>query len=190
MIDNTVKEENQISDFAFVDPSVVMGKGNIVCEGAIIRAGVVMNDNNYIGPYCIIGDAPEKIGAFDEPNKGVYIGSKNRFTKQVTIDAGANRITYIGDHNLFLKNSHIGHDCSVGHHNIFSCNAMIGGFVNIANNCNFGLGAAVHQQLSIPDGVMIGMNSTVTKKSKLMSYRKYAGSPVKDIGSNVQACLD
>ena len=31
---------------------------------------------------------------------------------------------------------------------------------------------------------MVGMNSTIIKKSKLEPYQKYAGSPVKHIGSN------
>ena len=33
----------------------------------------------------------------------------------------------------------------------------------------------------------IGMNGVVTKKSKLEPYQKYAGVPVKNIGSNERA---
>lgn len=176
---------NTISDFAFVDPNVIMGEGNVVMEGAIIREGVIMGDNNFVGPYCIIGDAPEKVGWFDKP-KGVKIGNNNRLTKQVTIDSGTEQRTIVNDDNLFLKNSHLGHDVVTGNNNVFSCNSVIGGWTKVGNSSNFGIGSVVHQRLSLPDGVMIGMNSTVTKKSELNSHRKYAGSPVKDIGPNVR----
>lgn len=176
---------NDISDFAYVSPNVIMGDGNVVMEGAIIRDGVVMGDNNFVGAYCIIGDAPEKTEWFDK-SAGVTIGNNNRFTKQVTIDSGTERKTYIGDNNLFLKNSHIGHDADISNDNVFSCNSVIGGWTRVKGNCNFGLGAVVHQRLTIPEKCMIGMGGVVTKKSDLNAGRKYAGVPVKDIGSNVR----
>ena len=46
------------------------------------------------------------------------------------------------------------------------------------------MGAAIHQKSNIPEGVMIGMNAVVTKKSVLFSNLKYAGVPVRYIGSN------
>ena len=49
------------------------------------------------------------------------------------------------------------------------------------------MGVAVHQKTTLPEGIMVGMNSTIIKKSKLESYQKYAGSPVKHIGNNYAA---
>src|SRR6478736_3833406 len=102
-------ERNIISPDARIHPNVIMGKGNRIMEGVIIRDGVQMGDNNYIGPYCIIGDPPEKVGYFDKPNR-VLIGSNNRFTKQCTIDAGTDGITIIKNNVIMLKSAHLGHD--------------------------------------------------------------------------------
>lgn len=174
---------NFISDFAFVDPSVLMGDNNTIMEGAIIRQNVVIGNNNYIGPYCIIGEMPEKIGFWDA-YKGVKIGNGNRITKQVTIDSGSERKTVIGDNVIMLKNAHAGHDVLIFDNCVISCNVLVGGWCEVGRSCNIGLGAAIHQRIHIPEGCMIGMNSTVTKRSLLNPFRKYAGSPVKDIGEN------
>lgn len=174
---------NKIHPSAFVDPSVIIGTGNTICEGVIIRAGVQIGDGNYIGPYCIIGDFPEKAGYFETPGK-VLIGSNNRFTKQCTIDSGTEGPTIVKNNCILLKSAHVGHDAYLHDNVTLSCNAMVGGFTEVKQGCNIGLGAAIHQRLVVPENCMIGMNSTVTKKSVLQAGRKYAGSPCRDIGSN------
>ena len=176
---------NSISSFAFVHPNAVLGKGNTIMEGAIIREGVVIGDNNYIGPYCIIGDVPEKKGFFDEFGM-VTIGNNNRFTKQVTIDSGTERTTYIGNNVIMLKNAHVGHDAHIEDGVILSCNVCIGGHTVVGQNTNFGLGSVAHQRLVVLENCMIGMTSTVTKKTKFEPGRKYAGSPARDIGSKIK----
>lgn len=178
-------ERNYVSPYAFVDPSVIMGKGNTIMEGVIIRAGVQMGDNNYVGPYCIIGDLPEKFGFFSTHGK-VVIGSGNRFTKQVTIDAGTDGLTIIKNNITMLKNAHVGHDAYIENKVILSCNVCIGGHTHVGAGTNFGLGAVAHQRLNIPSGCMFGMNCTVTKKTPMQSDRKYVGTPARDIGSNIR----
>ncbi len=177
--------ENKISSYAFVHPNAILGTNNIILEGAIICEGVVLGDNNYIGPQCIIGDYPEKKGYFDKFGK-VLIGNGNRFTKQVTIDSGTDGCTVIMDNTILLKNAHVGHDAKIANGVVLSCNVCIGGHTTVGENTNFGLGAVAHQRLSIPDNVMVGMNSTITKKTETKPGRKYAGSPARDIGSNIR----
>ncbi len=177
--------ENNISTSAVVHPNVVMGKGNIIMEGAIIRDGVEMGDNNFVGPYCIIGDDAEKKGWFGKPGK-VCIGDNNRFTKQVTIDRGTEKETIICNNIIMLKNAHVGHDAKIKDGVILSCNVLIGGHTVVGNNTNFGLGSVAHQRLIIPNSCMIGMNSTITKKTLMEPGKKYVGSPAKCIGDNVR----
>jgi len=168
-----------------ISPHARIGKNNIFYEGSIVRENVLIGDNNHIGPYCIIGDAPEKIGYFDKCGL-VIIGNNNRFTKQVTIDAGTDKETFIGDFTILLKNAHVGHDAVIKNGVVLSCNSIIGGHTVVGENTNFGLGAVAHQRLNIPSGCMIGMNSTITKKTILKPGRKYAGSPARDIGDNTE----
>lgn len=174
---------NHIHSSALIDPSVIMGSGNKIMEGVIIRAGVQIGDNNTIGPYTIIGEPAEKHGYFDKLGK-VLIGSGNRFTKQVTIDSSTDGVTIIKDNCIFLKNVQIGHDAKIGSNSILSCNVIIGGHTELGEFTNFGLGAVCHQRLKIPGNSIFGMNCTVTKKTILQPNRKYIGSPARDIGAN------
>lgn len=176
---------NQISAFAFVHPSAILGKGNIVQAGAIIHEGCVIGDNNYFGSYCIIGDYPEKKGFFYKYGR-VIIGNGNRFEKFVTIDSGTENATIVEDNCIFLRGSHCGHDVVIHNGVVLSCNVLIGGHTVVARNCNFGLGAVAHQRLVIPESCMIGMNSTITKKTVMTPFRKFAGSPARDIGENIR----
>ncbi len=174
---------NKVHFDARVSPHAKIGKNNIFMEGVIIRDNVTIGDNNYFGPYCIIGDVPEKKGYFDKLGL-VTIGNDNRFTKQVTIDSGTDYTTAIGNNVIMLKNAHVGHDAVIQDHVTLSCNVCIGGHTTVGYATNFGLGAVAHQRLKIPEGCMIGMNSTVTKKTDMKPGRKYAGSPARDIGDN------
>lgn len=174
---------NTISAEARVHHNVRMGRGNVIMEGVIIRDGVEIGNDNYFGPYSIIGDLPEKHGYFNKIGK-VSIGNNNRFTKQVTIDSSTDSTTVICNNVIILKNGHIGHDAKIGSNVIISCNVCIGGHTTVGDDCNFGLGSVVHQRLNIPPKVMIGMNTTITKKTIMFPGRKLVGSPARDIGPN------
>lgn len=174
---------NEINSSAQVDPSVIMGFGNVIMEGVIIRAGVQLGDNNYIGPYCIIGDYAEKHGYFDKLGK-VVIGSGNRLTKKVTIDSSTDGVTIVKNNVTMLSGAHCGHDSKIEDGVILSCNSIVGGHAVIGKNSNLGLNAVVHQRIKVPEGIILGMSSVITKKTVLQAYRKYAGVPARDIGSN------
>lgn len=152
-------------------------------QTAVINSNVIIEDDVYIGPLCIIGFNPEWKGREHE-NKGVIIKKGTRITGMVTIDGGALQPTVIGENCYILKKSHIGHDCVIGHNTTLSCHSIIGGHTIIGNNCNIGLGAIIHQKLNIPDYVMIGMGGIVTKKSKIESFNTYVGNPVKFLSKN------
>lgn len=150
---------------------------------AIIGPNVTIEDNVYIGPYCLIGLPAEWKGR-ETDCKGVIIRSGARLTGLVTVDSGADRVTEIGPDCYLMKHSHVGHDAILGKGVTVSCGAKIGGHTEIGKKCNIGLGAIIHQKLVIPDYVMIGMGGIVTKKSNIESWNIYAGNPVKLLSLN------
>lgn len=150
---------------------------------ALIEPNVIIEEDVYIGPYCIIGFPPEWKKRENEI-KGVIIKKRTRLTGFVTIDAGAERRTEIGEDCYIMKYGYIAHDCILRNNVTMSAGSKLAGFCYVSENVNLGIGAAIHQKSIIPPGVMIGMNGVVTKKSKLLPNQKYAGVPVKHIGSN------
>ena len=151
---------------------------------AIIYPNVVIEEDCYIGPYCIIGAPPEWKG-HEHESKGVRIGSGSRLTGMVTVDAGAERPTVIGKNCYLMKHSHVGHDAILSNNVTLSCGAKIGGHALIMEKCNIGLNAVIHQKVTVPQGCMIGASAFVGKKTILQPFRKYAGVPAKDIGENI-----
>jgi UDP-N-acetylglucosamine acyltransferase len=159
---------------------------SLIHPTAIIGSNVIIEDDVYIGPYCVIGMPPEWKGKENE-NKGVIIRKGTTLTGMVTVDTGAERTTEIGPGCYIMKHAYIAHDCILGNNVTMSAGSKLAGFCTIGDKVNLGMGVAIHQKSIIPEGVMIGMNGVVTKKSKLEPYQKYAGVPVKNIGSNERA---
>lgn len=152
---------------------------------AIVGPNVTMGENAYIGPYCIIGMPAEHRNWWGKGKPGpVIIGSNARLTKQVTVDAGTNGITEIGDNCWLLKNSHVGHDAKVENDCTLSCNSVVGGHSKIFQHSNLGLGSVVHQWCAVPSYTMLGMNSTWTKKTPLITGSVYVGSPARRVKEN------
>jgi UDP-N-acetylglucosamine acyltransferase len=151
---------------------------------AIIGANVIIEDDVYIGAYCVIGMPPEWKGK-EHIDKGVLIGKGTRITGMVTIDSGAEHQTQIGENCYLMKHSHIGHDAILCNDVTLSCGAKIGGHTIIANKCNIGLNAVIHQKQIIAEGCMIGMGAVITKKLITTPYKKYVGNPAKCIGDNI-----
>ena len=154
-------------------------------QTAVINTNVIIEDDVYIGPLCIIGFSPEwKSRELD--NKGVIIKKGTRITGLVTIDGGANQPTVIGENCYLMKHSHCGHDAELKNGVTLSCGAKIGGHSIIGENTNIGLNAVIHQKVVVPEGCMIGASAFVGKKSILKPFHKYAGVPLKEIGLNAR----
>jgi len=150
---------------------------------AVIGKNVTIEDDVYIGPYCVIGMPAEWKGREHE-DKGVLIKKGTRITGLVTIDSGVEKITTIGENCYLMKHSHVGHDAQLKDNVTLSCGAKIGGHSIIEDNTNIGLNAVIHQKVIVPEGCMIGASAFVGKKSVLKPFHKYAGVPVKELGTN------
>ena len=155
---------------------------NFIHPTAIIGDNVILGDNNYIGAYCIIGDQAEHKKYWLQPKGKVIIGNGNMITGLVTIDAGTEDITTIGDNCFIMKHAHIGHDCQIKDNVTISCGAKIGGHSIIKEYSNIGLNAVLHQFTIIEQGCMIGASAFIKGETK--EFSKYAGVPARKIGTN------
>ena len=155
---------------------------NYIHPTAIIGDNVILGDNNYIGPYCVIGERAEHKKYWVKPLGRVFIGDNNIITGMVTIDAGTIELTYIQDNCFIMKGVHIGHDCTILNNVTISCGAKIGGHSIIKEDCNIGLNAVLHQYTTIEEGCMIGASAFI--KGATEENSKYVGVPAKRIGEN------
>lgn len=157
----------------FIDTTSVFGKN------------VIIEDNVYIGPYCIIGFPAEWKG-YEKEDCGVIIRSGTRITGMVTIDSGGVRATEIGKDCYIMKQSYIAHDCKIGDNVTISSGARIAGKCIIGKNTNIGMNAVIHQKQIIAEDCMIGMGSVITKKLLTVKGMKYVGNPARLLGENIK----
>ena len=155
---------------------------NYIHPTAIIGDNVTLGDNNYIGPYCLIGEPAEHKKYWQKEKGKVVIGNNNVITGLVTIDAGTEETTIIEDNCFIMKHAHIGHDCLIMNNVTISCGAKIGGHSVIGETSNIGLNAVLHQFSIIKKGCMIGASAFF--KGESLSETKYAGVPARPIGKN------
>ena len=146
-----------------------------------------MGVGNVISPYVCIGmDAQSTMKGSDGI---VKIGDNNTFREFTTIHlpTDALKITFIGNDNYFMCNSHVSHDCKIEDKTTVAVGVVLNGHVMVG--AYIGTGAVVHQYQTIGSYSIVGMNTTVTKTSKIIPGGKYIGSPAKYAGIN-QIALD
>ncbi|MBV7534064.1 hypothetical protein [Chitinophaga sp. sic0106] len=159
---------------------------NYIHPTAVIGPNVTMGTGNYIGPYCVIGMPAEHRGKWDPANPGdVVIGDNCRITGHVTIDAGMEGYTYIGDNAFIMKHAHVGHDAQIHNDVTISCGAKIGGHTVVEHHATIGLNAVIHQRHHIGAMSMIGMGAVVPLKVEIDEGGVYAGNPARYIRQNI-----
>ena len=166
----------KIHDTALVSSSVKMGENVIIGPFCNIYGDVSIGDNvtllshisvsghttigegTKIWPFSVIGSEPQDL-KYDNENSKLVIGSNNKIREHVTMHSGTKEggmKTQIGDNNLFMVGSHIGHDCKLGNNLVIANNAAIAGHCIFDDDVIIGGNSAVLQFTKIGKGAMIG----------------------------------
>ena len=160
---------------AFVDSSAELYDGVSIASGAIIGANVVIDSGTEIGPNAVI-EGKTKIGKNNKvfPNvfiglepqdlkyKGasteVVIGDNNTFRECVTINKATDEgeKTIIGNNNLLMAYTHIGHNCELGNGIVLSNSVQVAGHVKVEDKAIIGGCLGIHQFVHVGYLAMIG----------------------------------
>lgn len=146
----------EIGAFAYIDKNVVIGDNCVIMPHASVLYGTRMGNNNKIFHGAVIGGIPQDL-KFKGEDTTCEIGDNNLIRENVTINRGtASRgKTVIGSNNLFMENSHIGHDCIIGSGCIIGNSSKMAGEVVIDDNAILSACVLVHQFCHIGGYVMI-----------------------------------
>lgn len=159
---------------------------NLIHKTAIINWDrVKIGKGNVIGPYSCIGTEPPNIS--ENSNGLIEIGDKNLICEYVTIHLPTNMTlgTIVGNNNIFMSSSHIGHDCIIENDNVFCNNSAIAGHARIMSGVTLALNSSVHQFKLVGSWSMIGMNTCVNKSILVEPGNIYFGVPAKNMGKNI-----
>ena len=161
-------------------------KGNLIHKTAVINWNkLIIGKGNVIGPYVVIGSNAQHPRA--KSNGMIIIGSNNTFNEYCNIHLPTNisKKTLIGDNNYFMNSTTIDHDCVVENDVILSSNVILGGNVLVMNAAQLGINVCVHQNQIIGSYSIIGMNSFITRRLKVVPGFKFYGKPAKKKSKNL-----
>ena len=121
MIDKTaiIDKNAKVHSSVKIGPFTVIGPNVEIDENVVIHSHVNISGNTKIGkrnifyPFSSIGNDPQDL-KYNGEKTLLEIGKNNKFREYVTVSpgtAGGGNVTQIGNNNLFMVSSHIGHDC-------------------------------------------------------------------------------
>lgn len=147
-----------VGPFCTVGPHVRIGAGSRLISHVVVDGYTTMGERNTVYPFATLGLLAQHKRS-NAPDAVLVIGDDNTFREHVTAHVGSevdNKITRIGNRNLFLVASHIAHDCVLGDDIVMSNNATLAGHVHVGDRATIGGLAAILQFTRIGAGAMIG----------------------------------
>jgi UDP-N-acetylglucosamine acyltransferase len=141
----------EIEPGALIGPGVELGRGNWIGAGAVIYGPTRIGNQNQIHPQAVIGGAPQDLGYAGEPTR-LEIGDRNVFREGVTVSRASTkggRVTRIGNDNLFMAFSHVGHDAVVEDRVVLANAVLLAGHCHVHSNVNIAGGCAIVQFVTV-----------------------------------------
>ena len=179
-----IGEGTSIGAFSIIGPNVVLGRENKIGPHVVLEGYTSLGDGNRIFQFASVGADPQDLKFKGEPSE-LRIGNKNIIRECVTLQpgtTGGGMLTHIGNGNLFMANSHVGHDSVVGNQCIFANGAALSGHVTVGDRVVVGGLSGIHQFVRLGDMAMIGAGAMVAQD--IPPYCIAQGDRAKLIGLN------
>jgi len=189
---------------AIVAPDVEVGAGTTIGPYAVVVGPCRIGEQCWIGPHCVVGTTGEDTDVmvvpkvpssarltddddtrrrldeelwFGRHGEGIIIGDRTIIRELSAVQQGTVRPTVIGSDVFLMDKSHIAHDNHIGDGSRIAPYVAFAGHVSVGSGATIGMGSAIHQFRALGAGVMVGMNSTITKDVR--PYELVIGSPAR-----------
>lgn len=157
-------QDVSIGPFSLIGPEVTLGDGVAVKSHAVVTGWTEVGDATVIFPHATVGEVPQDLKYRGEHTR-LIIGARNRIREGATLNLGTEGgggVTRVGDDNLFMAGSHVGHDSTVGHRVVVANGSAIAGHCQIGDDVIIGGLSGIHQWVRIGKGAIIGAVTMVT----------------------------
>ena len=136
----------QIGPFCLVGPDVEIGDETVLSSHVVLTGRTRIGMKNRFSPNCVIGGDPQDVSWQDSETE-IRIGDNNIFREGVTVNRGAEKedgVTRIGNHNMFMANSHVAHNCNIANNVILVNGVLLGGHVHVHDSAIVSGNSVVH----------------------------------------------
>ncbi len=187
LVDATAELESGVwvGPYCVVEGGTRIGMGTVLESHVVIKRGTSVGARCRVWPHVILGHEPQDM-KFHGEESFLRIGDDNMLREMVTVHRGAGEgsSTVIGDHNLFMAYSHVGHNCQIGNHSMIANSTGISGHVTIEDKVVIGGVAGIHQFVHIGKMAMVGAMSKVVQD--VPPFCMCDGRPAKVNGLNIR----
>ncbi|MEO1672674.1 MAG: acyl-ACP--UDP-N-acetylglucosamine O-acyltransferase, partial [Cyanobacteria bacterium J06631_2] len=168
----------EIKPYAVIGSQVSIGANTVVGSHAIIDGLTTIGRDNQIFPGAAIGLEPQDL-KYRGANSEVIIGDRNRIREYVTINRATDEgeATVIGDDNLLMAYSHVGHNCIIGNEVVIANSVAIAGHVHIESMAIISGVLGIHQFVHIGSMAMVGGMSRISRD--VPPYMMVEGNPAR-----------
>lgn len=194
--------ETRIHPTSLVADGAILGEGVVLGPGAVIGPKVTLADRVQVGAYTIIegratvgegtriaahgvlGSAPQDFSYTDE-DTALVIGANNDIREYVSISRGTLKgggVTRLGDGNMLMAYSHIGHDVQLGNRCVITNGAQLAGHGQVGNHVVFGGLSGIHQFTRVGDLAMLAAGAMVTQD--VLPFCLVQGDRARPVGLN------
>ncbi len=160
-----ISPDVQVGPFAIIEGPVRIGSGCVIEGHACLNGPLSLGAENFVGHGAVLGKSPQS-RAYHQETTTVEIGDRNTFREYVTVHRGTvegGGVTRIGDDNLFMIGSHVGHDCRVGDGCTLVNGALVAGHVHLHDGCILSGHSAIQQRVRVGRLAMLGGLGSTTK---------------------------
>lgn len=155
----------QVGPFSILEGRVRVGPGTIIEGHACLTGPIEVGRDNLIGHGAVLGKAPQHRGYRGEATL-LKIGDGNQIREHVTIHRGTAQgrgETTVGDRNMLMVGSHLGHDVKVGNDCTLVNGALLAGHCELHDGCILSGYSAAQQRVRIGRLAMLGGLGSTTK---------------------------
>ena len=154
----------QVGPYAVIGPQVRIGRDSRIGPHSVVEGRTTIGCENTIFQFASVGAIPQD-KKYQGEDSSLTIGDRNTIREFVTLNigtTGGGMVTRIGNDNLFMVYSHVGHDCQIGNGVILANCATLAGHVILENYVGVGGLAAIHQFTRIGESAYLGGGAMVS----------------------------
>lgn len=190
IIDSSAEISNnvKIGPWTYIGPNVKVFSGNIIHNNVTIVKNTLVEEDNEIYPYSVLGSAPQDLKYAGEETE-LKIGKNNIIREFTTVNLGTREgggITRINNKNLLMAYSHVAHDCCLGNNIILANNATLAGHVTVLDHAIIGAFCAIHQFCVIGEHSMLSHGVLVNKNVLPFTMVSPVNRTIKASGLNIR----
>lgn len=175
----------EVGPFCLVHSGARIGARTRLLSNVVVCGHTTLGSDNVVHPGAVLGGTPQDKTYRGEPTT-LSIGSGNVIRECVTINRGTVKgggKTIVGDKNLLMACSHVGHDCVLGNELIIANAVLIAGHVHIGDRAVLAGAVACHHFARIGRMAYVGGMSRVVHD--VPPFTKVAGERVRVRALNV-----